>query len=135
MRIWIRLFRWFRILHEFFSNILNINFIFVFPSCMCIRLHIFKKRYKLFKEIKKEIRIFSILLRIVKFYQSCFTSISFRIRSNPDPQHRTQLKHMLPFRTDRNRFRHGNTSDPDAAMKPSAKKTNPPPCSGEKILL
>ncbi len=39
-----------------FSNILDIHFIFVFPSCNCVRLHIMA-RYKLFREIffvKKE---------------------------------------------------------------------------------
>jgi hypothetical protein len=30
---------------EFFSNILDINFTFVFPSCTCVRLHIMR-RYK-----------------------------------------------------------------------------------------
>jgi hypothetical protein len=35
-------------LHDFFSNILNINFTFVSPSCKCVRLHIMT-RYKLYR--------------------------------------------------------------------------------------
>ncbi len=34
----------------FFSNILNINFTFVFPSCKCVRLHIMT-RYKLLRKL------------------------------------------------------------------------------------
>jgi hypothetical protein len=32
-----------------YSNILNINFTFVFPSCKCVRLH-FMTRYKIFSK-------------------------------------------------------------------------------------
>jgi hypothetical protein len=39
LRIHIRIQILFRILHEFFSYIRNINFILVFPSCNCVRLN------------------------------------------------------------------------------------------------
>ncbi len=39
----------FRILRDFFSNILNRNFAFVFPSCKCVRFHIVT-RYERFRE-------------------------------------------------------------------------------------
>ncbi len=46
IRIRILLFSWFRDPTWVFSNILNINFTFIFPRCKCVRLHIM--RYKLF---------------------------------------------------------------------------------------
>ncbi len=71
--------------HEFlFSNILNINFPLVLPSCKCVRLHIMT-RYKLCMEIFVK----GIYISIVHFcweivIRSSF--ISLWIRSCPDPE-------------------------------------------------
>ncbi len=76
-----------------FSNILNINFSFVFPFWECVRLHIITW-YKLFREIifKKKEFVFlnwAFLLRncqIWSVFTVFFTSNSFQIRSCPDPE-------------------------------------------------
>jgi hypothetical protein len=83
-----------RFFMSFFSNILDINFIFVFPSRKCVNLHIMT-RYKLFKDVlQKGISInilkLSILKKLSNFISFSeklrYTSNSFRIRSWPDPE-------------------------------------------------
>jgi hypothetical protein len=81
IRIWIRRFRWFRILHEFFY-FLNTNFTFVFPSYKCIRLQIMTGFLGKFC-FKRNIYIFklSILLRncqILSVFRSSLLQIHFR---------------------------------------------------------
>ncbi len=85
-----------RILHEFFSNILNINFTFVFPSWKCLRLHIMK-RYKLFMEnffwYNKDFIFLNWaflmrncqILSVFSLFQKGYTWNLIRIRSYSDP--------------------------------------------------
>ncbi len=93
-------FSWFRILHEFFNNFLNINFTFVFPSCKCYRLHIMA-RCKIFRKIfwtKRNARIrndllltciqIRILLKVLDPTGSGSTTMApvvTELRSDPDP--------------------------------------------------
>ncbi len=73
-----------------FSNILNISFTFVLPSCKCVTLHIIT-RYKLFRDFFKIKSIYLYFLiehfcwDVVKFYQffrQVLLQISFRIRND-----------------------------------------------------
>ncbi len=90
-----------RILHEFFSNNLNINFTFVFPSCNCVRLHIMT-RYKLFGKFfdRREFTCLNWVFcwEIVKFYQSSVTSNSFRSRRCPDLEWFFRIRILQKFR-------------------------------------
>jgi hypothetical protein len=62
-----------------FSNILNINFYFVFPSCKCVEFAYYDKILKLLRNFFMNIFNLSFFCReIVKFYQF-FTVVLLQI--------------------------------------------------------
>ncbi len=75
-----------------FSNIRNINFTIVFPSCECVRLHIMTRRklFRLIFLIRRNLFLnWAFLLKnyqILSVFQCSLTSNSFRIRSCPYPE-------------------------------------------------
>jgi hypothetical protein len=75
IRIRILLFSWFWILHKFFSNILDINFTFVFLPCNCVLgCSLWRDIGTLFREIffwQKGIYIFKLSIFVKKLSNFC----------------------------------------------------------------